>query len=376
MKKIKKSAANRERVSNFFGAAKKWMEALALLICSIVGVGFVSGAEIYEFFVRFGEFKFVGIAFVFIFTFLLIYKILRNLQKAKNCKSIQILSKNDIKTIEINKKTVRSLLIFLCTCLVCGAMVSGLRVLSFGLFNKEGIILVVVVLLLAGLLLFLGLSSISKFDYLVLVFLFILSIYFTFSKFSNQLEWSAYGSNLSTASGLKLFFFSGFFGALYVFMNIIQAEPILHECNISLSKKKSAAFSALFATLVCCILFIFVNFASKNLFLADFSMPFLTHFAMRGGAMLVVFSIGLFLALVSGLLSALFAVKHFLVSRIKSPYTLNKSGKSRLKVKYNLLFTALAILLSVGFGFINFDVYISIIYPIIGGVNFVILLFL
>lgn len=358
--------------SAFLGA-KFWWQSLCLLICSIVGVGFVSGAEIYEFFARFGVYKYAGLAAVFIVVFLLIFKIILNVIKTKNRKNYTNLSKNDLKTIEISKNSIRNFLIFVCICMVSGAMISGLRVMATGLLGGFGIYAVMIVILISGVLLYFGLDSISKFDLIVIIFLFVLSIYFTFSCLSYPIQST---TNLGENGGIKFFFASGFFGALYVFMNIIQAEPILSESKINFTKKKAFIFSILFATIITLILFVFVEFASNNMLLESFSMPFLIHFASRGGAMLVVFGVGLFLALVSALLSALFGIKRYLTSLNRSAYKITNTGNKKLKIKFNLAVTFVAVVISILFGLIDFSVFISYIYPVIGIVNFVIILFL
>ena len=62
----------------------KLINLAIMMLCAMVGVGFVSGAEIYEFYARFKGCSFIGIIVFFILMFLLVYK---NICENKNKKT-------------------------------------------------------------------------------------------------------------------------------------------------------------------------------------------------------------------------------------------------------------------------------------------------
>ena len=76
---------------------EKWLvkslKLIVMLICAIVGVGFVSGAEIVQFYSRFGKNSYFGLIVFFLLIFVLVLKIL----------TISNNSENELKMNNLNK---------------------------------------------------------------------------------------------------------------------------------------------------------------------------------------------------------------------------------------------------------------------------------
>ena len=106
-------------------------------------------------------------------------------------------------------------------------------------------------------------------------------------------------------------------------------------------------------------LFIAVSFMVMNFFSKTGNTGF-KYFNLKGGVFYVIFLICLFMALFSSLISALIGVKSRLNKRFNS----------------NLLSCIGSITLACILSMIGFTNFVSIVYPIIGVVNFIIYVFL
>ena len=323
-------------------------------MCSVVGVGFVSGAEIYEVFVRFGKFWPLGVAVFFLLMFLISFKIILNYCNSKNISKMYFENNNYVKNTFLSKFKIKSFLLFFNILLVSGAMFSGLRTLLKQLCNNNYVLIFVLCVLVIFLVLFFGVSGLQKMDYFVLVFMILLAMFFACQTFGeNQYQ------ILSLDNNFKAGLFSVFFAVLYVFMNILQIEPILSEFNISFSKRKALLLSFFFSFVLTLLLIVFVLFFNANAKIAESSMPFLSYFKSKGGALFYVFSVGLILALVSSLLAALIGLKRRFISKTS-----------------NLVATLLSIFLGLVVSVFDFSFFVSVVYPLVGFVNFVIFVFL
>lgn len=413
----------------------KSLQIILILLCSIIGVGFISGAEIFEYFAKFKCYSYVGIACVFVILFVLSLKTALQQNEPKNRKIVAKNPKNDIKIINLDKISIKNFLNVISLCIVCGAMCSGLKILAKQFFGSFYFITFFICILICFFILLFGVSGISKFDFLVLIFLFVIVLDFIFSgKMLSNFHLADNPCN----SNLKLVLSSGFLGALYVFMNISQLVPIVSSFGVRFSKKQAVAFSLIFSLAVTSILFVFVEFAKLNPEIENFSMPFLSYYSVRGGAIYYIFALGLFFALLSSLLSALFGIKKYYIDNfgsrtssakymfgkkigdtngevgkdavvttqgkvgndagdVKSEFVKNagggsgkfgkrtsvtnsefckKAGDVKSERRLNFRSTLISILAATVIGLIDFDIFIKYLYPIVGILNFVILIFL
>ncbi len=328
---------------------------MILLICSIVGVGFVSGAEIYQFFVKFGKFSYFGVFVFFVLIFALTNKILRQNQSEQNVFKMNILTKIVSNNTFLTKSKLKSKLLFVNILMMASAMFAGLFNLIFKLYFHNHLLILIFALSIIFLVLYFGISGLQKFDYFVIVLLGIILCCFCFCSNDISLNQNAF-----FIFEFKNLIFSGLFSAIYVFMNIVQIQPILSEKNIQLSGKERKGFAFGFSLILTIILFVFVRFFNANLYLKNSQMPFLNYFSCKGGVVYLIYVIGLFLALFSSLITTLVGVKSRLNKRLNS----------------NLLSSVGAIVLSSAISLIGFSNFISIVYPIVGIINFVIYVFL
>ncbi len=361
---------------------KVYFNLMLVMICSFVGVGFVSGAEIYEFFVRFGSWCYLGIFVFYLLCFLLVYKILvggktkqisldlKVQNKSENYNNFYSKThnnlKNNSKNTILNKNNFRQLVVFLNVFLISGAMFSGLKNLLYNLFFNNYFILLIICFFVAFLITLIGVKGLEKVDLLVMLFVGVIIACFVADYGTgrvNDLTGSASEFNdgknaIEAENGInfKFAFLSIIFSLLYVFMNILQFEPLVRQSGISFTKKRAFCFSACFSILLSAVLLIFVIFLKSNISLGETSMPFLTYFASRGGVMSKIFSFGLLICLVTTLITCLIGTKtHF-----KMKYNLKSFGA-----------TSLALTIAILAGLLPFNFYVSVIYPILGAINFI-----
>ena len=112
----------------------QYLKVGLLMLCAIVGVGFVSGAEIYSFYVRFGNFAYLGVFVFFVLINFLLNKIFKDFDNIENIVKVNNLNKNHTKYTILTKSKIKSLLINLNVLLVASAMFAGLFSLIKNLF--------------------------------------------------------------------------------------------------------------------------------------------------------------------------------------------------------------------------------------------------
>lgn len=356
-------------------SAKKYAGLMLVMLCSFVGVGFVSGAEIYEFFVRFLPYSFVGIFVFFMLCFLLTYKIIcfasinkksllikQNLQDNNFNTYINKMYKNNNnkpKNTFKFKIYFRNIVIFLNVLLISGAMFSGLKSLLLNLYSNNYFFLLIITFFASFFVTLVGVKGLEKLDLFVLVFVGFISVCFmcdnsfNFKTFFNSNS-SAFSGGFYNVFGLILS--SGFFALLYVFMNIVQFQPLVEGSEISFNKKRAKIFSLVFAGFLTIVLLVFVLFLGCNINLSSSAMPFLSYFMNKGRVFSKIFALGILICLVSTLVTCLIGVKNNLRT------IFNKS---------NFVATALAVSLAMLISVIPFKLYVSIIYPFLGALNFV-----
>ena len=175
--KIEQVNSNNNITDDGYKITTKFMLKIVLLFsCSILGVGFISGSEIYEFFVRFKVFLPVSIIIFFMLIFVLTRKVFIQNNNYQNSLKMQNFDKNVSNKTFLNKFYIKRFLLFLNCFAVSSAMFSGLHVLARKLFFDNYIIPIVLCLSLVFIVLLIGIKGLDKLDYFVLIFL--IYIYF------------------------------------------------------------------------------------------------------------------------------------------------------------------------------------------------------
>ena len=153
---------------------------------------------------------------------------------------------------------------------------------------------------------------------------------------------------------------SAVFSYIYVFMNVVQIQPIVKEFDGKFNSKHKWLFPFLFSLSLTFLLLVFVMFMFNFFNLKNQEMPFLSYFKTKSRVMYFIYILGLFLALLSSLISCLVGVKNWFRNAVKS----------------NIFATGISILLSMVISLIGFSSFVLIVYPIIGIINFIIFIFL
>lgn len=340
---------------------KDYFKLFVLMVGALVGVGFISGAEIYQFFARFKNGFIFGAITFFILLFVLISKVLNKNTHCKTHLKMSNLNKNHAKNTFYQKLRIKSFLQILSIVLVAGAMISGLRNLILNLLNNNYYLIFCICLTLVFFLLYFGVDQLVKFNCFVIFIVVVIVFIMTKSLAKNT-------TNLGEILGLNLGSYSFknitmplLFSGVYVFMNIVQIQPVCEAVGIRQNKKSNIIYSLVFSLIMTFIVCLFVLFLSNHEYLCEYDMPLLTFFKIKGNKFLLsLFSVGMFACLISTLLSCLLGIKQGLKSVFSS----------------NLWQTFLAVVLALFVGMLDFSVFISIIYPVIGVINFIIFVFM
>lgn len=360
--KLEKVNSNKTITKNSYKLKTKIvLKLIVVFACAILGVGFISGSEIYEFFVRFKNYLPLTIGLFFVLIFILTRKVFLQNNNYQKTLKMQNMTKVSNKNTFLLKFKIKKVLLFFNCFAVSSAMFSGLNVLCKKLFFNNYYLPILITLVLVFFILLIGLKGLSKIDYLVVVFLMFIITIFCIELKSNSFDEVVMLSSISLSEfSLGSFLGALFFAVNYVFMNIIQIQPVLGEFNIVAGKKQINIISFLFAFLLTFVLAIFSIFLLNNMSYANFSMPFLEFFSQKSKLIYFIYVVGLILALVSSLIGCLFGVKREIMNYAKT----------------NLFATIASVFATFVFGFIDFKVFVTVIYPIVGVINFIIFVFL
>lgn len=333
----------------------KTVEMMLTMFGAIAGVGFVAGVEIEDFFARFGWNFLFGIIVLFFLMFVLVYRILSVDNIMKNNLKMQkidiIFNKNTL----LIKNKIKKLILFFNLLMIASAMLSGLRVLLFDLLGNKYYMFYLFSILVLFFMLVYGIKGLAKFNYIVIVFLVFLLI-FIIKDLAAGCDFC--GESLGLKKGLA----SITFACIYVFMNIVEIEPIVKEYGMKFNYKKRALFSLIFAGIVSLFVFLMCLFLQNNKDISTSEMPLLAYFGKFGSGFKFVFCVGLVIALLSTLLTCLVGVKRNILNAIVNVGNLTSSFFAIIMVQI--------------VGILPFSFFTKIIYPIIGILNFIIFVFL
>lgn len=342
---------------------KKLVNLFLLMIGTVVGVGFVTGAEIYSFFARFVANSIFGLVCFFVLFFALTYKILTKNKINENELKLQNFDKNFSKNTNLRKFCIKNYLVFFNVLMIASAMFSGLKYVIFQLFFSNQILIFLFCVFFVFACLFFGVRCLTKVNGVLILFLIFVVLSMVLgmkncSHFVIENGCKSFGDSINFS--FKNITLSLLFAGIYVFMNIVEIEPVVGEFNINFSKKLAVVFAGLYSFVLVFLLGIFCLFLNKFQFLTNQSMPMLTFFESLGKGKTLVFSIGLVLCLLTTLISCLIGIKKSFMNK---------------KVT-NLSASFLATILAMIIGTMPFSFFVNVIYPIIGIVNFVIYVFL
>lgn len=208
--------------------------ATMTIVGAMIGAGFASGKEIWEFFARFG---WVSVLLVLPLGILMFFCFLLVLGSSKNIETICKIHKKAAVFIDIA--------MFFCHFCLLSAMIAGLRVLCI---QMEMPVLFLVVFCAVGILLAFGMKTIFAVSSMIIPILigFLLSVGIWFVADAKpqafEFDFAHFGSVCINL-------------ILYVCMNVLSAVPILQAVGKNCKNKKTTAFTA---SVCICTLFLLI----------------------------------------------------------------------------------------------------------------------
>lgn len=332
-------------------------ELICMMIGAIVGVGFITGAEIYESFLKNNNSIIVSILILFLLLFVLSYKILSDKYKLQKLPKMQNLS-NIIQNNTIYRKNqIKKFLTFVCVVLISSAMFAGIKNLIILLFYNNKIIAFVLVSAVVFLILLKGVKGVAGFNVFAIVLLLFVIMVLSKNMTFNINEML----NVNRGSfGFKNITFSVLSVVLFVFMNIVEIKPIIDDYEIWISKKILWLIPFLFSAVIVFVVMMIALFLTQNNGLVVHSMPLMVYFKEKGHVLKSFYVVGLFVAIITTLLSCLIGVKRWFLDKNMS----------------NFAASFIAVMICMVLSVFDFSFFVSYIYPIIGILNFIIFIFL
>jgi len=309
-------------------------DTVLVAVCSFVGVGFITGAEIWFYFARFG----IASVFGVIVFGILVYVLASFAMREKSLNSSKV-------------EKLKTKILILSELFVASAMVSGLQETTKTLFSNWWFAVFLFSIFLLIFLFWFEKKSFVLYNYFVAVF--VIFVVVSLFLFNNNNLYNLSGFEISNFS-LKSALYSLIFSCVYVFMNVSEIRPILEKNKNNFSNKKKNFVALSLSLTLILLIFILISMLLINNEIVKFSMPFLMSFKQKGGASLFVFLIGIILAMVSTAECCLIGTKDKL--------NFDKNDENFAKI--------IVIILSLILGQISFKIFIKVIYPILAVMNF------
>lgn len=332
---------------------KKCFGIALSVVGGVIGVGFASGREVVTFFSRFGFISLLlcfiaGIAF-----FVLSYVILINNQNNKNCKIINNLCKNDMKINETSKTDAFfNVFMFILQLFISSAMFAGFNTLLSGLFkNRVLIFIIMLFILIASYFVVLFKNKVIHLLNSLLTFLLVMMIFILVSClfFKGKFE---------IADG-EFHGISFVMPILYAGMNISTVIPLIIEEGCFLKTKKEQIYVSLFIGIV--------------LFVALFLIC-LTTLLFGGkylGSDMIMTDMAFGVSFVFGVV-----YKLLVFTSIFTTLTTTIRGAVSCLPQINFkLMSFITLLISFAFCFIGFSYIIDYVYPVLGFICVIYLIF-
>ena len=320
-------------------AKNSCLNTIIIAICSFVGVGFITGAEIWFYFARFG----LASLFGFIIFGILIYCVLTfSLCEKEN---------QNLKT-----KKFKTKILLIGELFVASAMVSGLFEITKLVFGRWWSFVFILSILILIILFFCEKKTYVLYNYILMIFIiFVIVLLFIF----NNQTVCKITSRISYDFKIKNILFSCLFSSIYVFSNIAELRPVLEQNLNKFSSKKIKTTCLILSLSLILLAFMLVVqfFINTNLAIQD--LPFLSVFKAKGGWFLIVYLVGLVMTMISTAVSCLIGVKNKI--------NFDKKDEKFIKI--------IVIILLLILGQVSFNIFMKIIYPAIAILNFLVFIF-
>lgn len=323
-------------MKNGFKVKNGLFDTILVAVCSFVGVGFITGAEVWFYFARFGINGVFGVLVFAIMIYLLSFLALKEKREVKS------------KNVSIKMK-----ILFVSELAVASAMVSGIFETTRILFGKWWFLVSLSAIFLLIILFVYEKKSFVIYNYFVAIFVVFVIVSLFLSN--NKINLNFNGESLGEIS-IKNVFLSVIFSLVYVFMNMSEIRPILEKNSSKFSNKKKRFLSLILMLVVIFLIVMLSIVLLKDNEITKHSMPFLISFKTKGGVVLFVFLVGLILTMLSTAQACLIGSK-------------DKLNFFQNDEKFAKIFVMLSSLI---LGQIPFHFFIKIIYPVLAILNFIV----
>ena len=320
----------------------KVIKSAFIIIGSIIGAGFASGKEIYEYFAKFGAISLLFIVplFILFYVFIRIY-----LSVGKKHKDIKVSTLNNYlcKKINLFNNSLSYLNIFMFTTflILCSAMFSGLIALIetyFGDVNK--VFCYLIVILISLFMLKLSPKNIELFSFIVVPLIIIcISICAIYSINSLSLPTQVDFNGLIGLPPLTL---------AYSAQNTFLASIVIINLGKTLNAKEQKKVSLIVSVSLCLLITVGILCFLLNPYLADFDMPFAEISKALNPYFSIMFGFVILFSILTTYSTSITSLREYF------------DGNKKYNKPYSML--ELIVLLSL----LNFGTIIEYMYPVIG----------
>lgn len=320
----------------------KVIKSAFIIIGSIIGAGFASGKEIYEYFAKFGTISLLFIIPLFILFYVFI-RIYLSVGKKHNNIKVNVLNNHLCRKINLFNKSLSYLNIFMFTTflILCSAMFSGLIALIETYFGDvDKIFSYIIVILISLFMLKLSPKSIELFSFIVVPLIIIcISICAIYSINSLTLPTQINFNGLIGLPPLTL---------AYSAQNTFLASIVIINLGKTLSAKEQKRVSLIVSVSLCLLITVGILCFLLNPYLSDFDMPFAEISKALNPYFSILFGFVILFSILTTYSTSITSLREYF------------DGNKKYNKPYSLL--GLIILLSL----LNFGTIIEYMYPLIG----------
>ena len=322
---------------------KNIIKIIMVIIGTIIGAGFASGKEIYNFFFIYGKYGFFGIILTGILNGIIIYKTLiicknNNINNYEDF--LKIINYKYPKLNEIIKTIVIFFLIFSFYIMVAGF--SSYMKLEF---NINKFISAIIFLIITYFILNKNIQGLLKINIILVPFIILLIIYLGINSYPDIMQnmWK-----LEIKNNFKWILDS----LIYTSYNAIILIPILISLKKYIKNKKELIFISFISLIIIILLalFIFICLLSGNIYIKFSDMPMIEVVKKYGNIIKYLYGLVIIVAIFTSTISTGYSLLEN-ISKNKKEYN-----------KYLILLCISAIFIS-NIGFSNL---VTIVYPIFG----------
>lgn len=314
----------------------KQIKIIFLIIGTIIGAGFISGKEVFEFFSKFGYYSYLVILPMFFCLYYFITKLLligAN-NKINNIEKLNlIIFKKDNKIIKV--------FTFLSFIILSSTMISAINT-SFNVewFSPKHFLNLALLLVISCIVLHYDISSLLNICGFLLPMVLCVLIIVCFANFNSPTNIILNSIVLMPYNALN-----------YVCRNVFLSYFVIAKSSFGLNTKQCKRIG-FFASVILCLVMIFIITCELcNHKALDYPMPLL-FLASKNNILYIIYFCCIQVAILTTLFSTLVTLKSF------------------FHFKKNITNIILPILICIVLSLIKFDTFVSILYPIVGILGF------